>query len=512
MKTKLKLNNKFAIVGTLLLLFVYPLFMTDKYFNITISKFEFFALVSAVFAMFTFLAESDNKAKKKNDSKLTFKQKITQKLDVTDISYLVLLLFGAITVLVSGYGKSAFFGNNGRYMGYDFFLAAGLAYLFISRHNILKEYELIAFEISASLACLLGVFQACGVDLFNLISPISAHQKSIFISTFGNIDIFSAFLSISVPISMYMICFRERNGKHFILYFVTAAFGFFGLFLSNSDSGYLGVFAAFWVICLLSFKDKKYLQRFSDLCLFFFVLAFVYGLLKKVGIIKRHLSFFSELLTSSKLVYIFMAIFFVLSLALRIIKLNEKGLKVLKIIYIAASVFLIVALIFAIAYFTYFNTDFDLGSFNSYFRFNDYWGTNRGFVWRIYLELYNEFPLTQKLFGCGQDCLSLKLTDSLYREMVEFGNYTNNAHNEYIQYLVTIGIFGLAAYMTFVISALIKLFKDKENSLFSYAIAVSIIAYLAQAIVNITQPIVTPLLFLFVAFASCKKELNNVNK
>lgn len=506
MRTKLKLNNVFASVGTLILLFVYPLFMTNKYFNITLSKFVFFTLISALFAMLSFLAESDNKKTPKKKAKLSFKEKL-KRLDITDASYLFIVIFGAITVYVSGYGKVAFFGSGGRYMGYAFFLAAGLAYLFISRHNILKEYELIAFEVSMALACLLAVFQACGVDLFNLIAPVAEHQKKIFISTFGNIDIFSAFLSISIPISMYMICFRERKTKLFLVYFLTAALGFAALFLSNSDSGYLGVFAAFWVICLLSFKSKTNLQQFSDLCLFFFVLAFIYGLFKKTGIVERDLSFLSKLITSTNLVYIGIVLFFVTSILLRLIKLNDKALKVLKIVYITVSIVLLISLITAIFYFTNINPKFDLGSFSRYLRFNDKWGTNRGFVWRIYLELYKGLPLSKKLFGCGQDCLSLALTTDLYREMVSFGNYTNNAHNEYIQYLVSIGIFGVVSYLTFVISALVKLFRDKETSLLSYSVAVAIIAYLVQATVNITQPIVTPLLFLFVAFACCKKSI-----
>ena len=508
MKTKLKLNNIFAAVGTLLLLFVFPLFLTNKYFNITLSKFEFFVIVSAVFVVLSFFSESERGKKVENKKGVTFKERLL-KTDITDMSFLALIVFGAVTLLVSGNGRQAFLGGDGRYMGYAFFLAAGLAYLFISRHNILQEYQLLAFELSMALACILAVFQACSVDLFNLITPIAEQQRGIFISTFGNIDVFSAFLSISVPISMYMICFKNSKSKLYFVYYITAALGFAGLMLSNSDSGYLGVFVAFWVICLLSFKDIKSLCKFSDLCALFFLTALVYGLLYRFDIVKREMSFLSELITNSNLVYIMTALFLVTSMFLRVIKFSSKSLKVLKTVYIAVSVFLFVSVIGAIIYFTKINPDFDLGSFEVYLRFNDYWGSKRGFVWRIYLELYNGFPFLQKLFGCGQDCLSIALTRDLFNEMVAFGNYTNNAHNEYLQYLVSIGFFGLAAYMTFVISALVKLFKDKENSFLSYPVAVCIIAYLVQAAVNITQPIVTPMLFLFIALSRCAKSTEN---
>lgn len=503
MKAKMKVNNIFAIIGTLILLFIYPLFMTNKYFNITLAKFEFFTLVSAVFAMLSYLTESSKPSNVKNKKKEIKSEK--KKIDYTDLSYLCIIIFGAITVLVSGHAKAAFLGTAGRYMGYAFFLAAGLAYLFISRHNILKEYELIAFEVSMALACLLGFVQACGADPFNLIGSIAKYQRTIFISTFGNIDVFSAFLAISLPISLFMICFRNRKSPITYIYFVTAIFGCFGLFLSNSDSGYLGVIVAFWVICLLSFKNRKFLYQFSDLCLYFFLLAFIYGQLHSFGIVTRDLSFMSEILTNPLISCGAIVVFLLASILLRVIKLNDKALKALKTIYIVVSVFIVLSVIALIIYFSAINTDYDLGSFASYFRFNDKWGTNRKFVWRIYLQAYNELPFVQKVFGCGQDCLKLALSTELVKEMVDFGNYTNNAHNEYLQYFVSIGIFGLVSYLAFIITGLIKLFKEKEYKMLTYPMAVAIISYLAQATVNITQPIVTPLVFLFIAFACCKK-------
>lgn len=493
---KLNYDNLFAAFGTLILLFIFPLFMQNKYFNITISKFLFFLSVSVIFFIIClfcnkFLNNTDNQKQR-----LSIKEKLL-KSDKTDISYFILIIFGAVTVFFSDFKSQAIIGSNGRFMGYLFFLVSGLSYFFISRYNILQEYEFIAFEVSMSLVCILGIFQACGIDLFNLISSVSYEQRDIFISTLGNIDVFSSFLALALPISMYMICFKERKSKLFIFYLISVAFGFWGLLLSNSDSGFLGIFAAFWVICLLSFKSRETLTRFCELCMYFFALAFLYGLFKRQGIIKRELSFISNLLTKPEASCVFIVLFIFASLILRFVNINEKQLKILKKVYIIFSVVLISVTVFSVIYFTKINTSYELGSFENYLRFNDRWGTNRGFVWRIYLELYNGLPLSQKLFGCGQDCLSLALTENLKKEMITFGNYTNNAHNEYLQYLVSIGVFGLAAYICLVVSALIKFFKDKENTLLSCSAAVSVIAYLVQASVNITQPIVTPLLIDF---------------
>ena len=41
------------------------------------------------------------------------------------------------------------------------------------------------------------------------------------------------------------------------------------------------------------------------------------------------------------------------------------------------------------------------GSIANYVVMNDSWGTERGYVWRIAMEIYRDFPLSHKLFGHG---------------------------------------------------------------------------------------------------------------
>ena len=69
-----------------------------------------------------------------------------------------------------------------------------------------------------------------------------------------------------------------------------------------------------------------------------------------------------------------------------------------------------------------------------------------------------------------------------------------NAHNEYIQYLITIGICGLAAYIAVLASALVKIvkrsFKDPEFMAIGFAVG----CYAVQASVNINVVIVVPIM------------------
>ena len=76
---------------------------------------------------------------------------------------------------------------------------------------------------------------------------------------------------------------------------------------------------------------------------------------------------------------------------------------------------------------------------------------------------------------------------------------TNCAHNEYINYLITTGIFGLASYLSIIFGTLKGAIKSASKNPIAIAFAVSVISYAVQAVVNLAQPITTPLFIIFIA-------------
>ena len=90
-----------------------------------------------------------------------------------------------------------------------------------------------------------------------------------------------------------------------------------------------------------------------------------------------------------------------------------------------------------------------------------------------------------------------------YDEMLAVtGTVYDSAHNEYLQYLVTMGAFGLITYVGLIITSIrncVKTWKDEPVML---AVLMLIVSYITQAFVNVEQPITTPFLFLFVAIAA----------
>ena len=99
--------------------------------------------------------------------------------------------------------------------------------------------------------------------------------------------------------------------------------------------------------------------------------------------------------------------------------------------------------------------------------------------------------------GCLPDAFAF---EPYFSQLQEYGNSsTDAAHNEYINYLITIGLVGTISYLVFTGSALVRGFKASKKYPVALACAGAVVCYLAQATVNIALPIATPLFFLFVA-------------
>ena len=84
----------------------------------------------------------------------------------------------------------------------------------------------------------------------------------------------------------------------------------------------------------------------------------------------------------------------------------------------------------------------------------------------------------------------------------------DSVHNEYLQYLITIGIVGTMAYISILVTSVVRIIrKGKENPVI-LSIAMAVICYAAQAIVNISVPIVAPVMFALMAMglAACRDE------
>ena len=147
------------------------------------------------------------------------------------------------------------------------------------------------------------------------------------------------------------------------------------------------------------------------------------------------------------------------------------------------------------------------GALKSYVVIDDEWGTHRGYIWRLGIENYKEFSLIHKIFGYGPDTFGIITVNNNYYEMVNrYNEIFDSAHNEYLQYFVTIGPFGLAAYLVLLVSSVLRMIKKAGDNPYVVATAFAVVCYGAQAFVNINLPIATPVMWtlLMMGLAGCR--------
>ena len=121
-------------------------------------------------------------------------------------------------------------------------------------------------------------------------------------------------------------------------------------------------------------------------------------------------------------------------------------------------------------------------------------GSGRCFIWRIALEVYEDYPWYRKLVGFGPDTFGLAVYHKYLPQMLEFsGEIYDSAHNEYIQYLVTLGAAGLFFYLILIFSSIKRMTRSKKPEVI--AILFALLCYWFQAIVNINIPITAPIMW-----------------
>ena len=133
------------------------------------------------------------------------------------------------------------------------------------------------------------------------------------------------------------------------------------------------------------------------------------------------------------------------------------------------TVILVILLIVFLAAFVLFNTAYREagGIAGKYLVIDSDWGSDRGKIWAHVFNMFREFA---RIFP-----------DAIL----------DSAHNEYLNILVNSGILGLAACLGFLIFCILNALKSQNA--YKYALLLGVLSYMAQAAVNIAQPMTTPL-------------------
>jgi O-antigen ligase len=275
------------------------------------------------------------------------------------------------------------------------------------------------------------------------------------------------------------------------------------LMTADSYSGILGLGTVFAVLLIWFSRSVARLKRFFLATTIMLLSGKILRLFSFfMGDKSKGISEFQSLLVYSKIIWAAIALFAIITAILFFAdsKTPDKTLP-LAVPIIIGSIFVacIIAMLFAVYYFSVIDTKTNIGFLKSFLRFNDSWGTHRGYMWIRSFYIFGDFSLYNKLFGCGPDTFAT-VFEPYFEGLKHYGDSsTNCAHNEYINYLITTGIFGLASYLSIIFGALKGAIKSASKNPIAIAFAVSVISYAVQAVVNLAQPITTPLFIIFIA-------------
>lgn len=508
----------------LYMLVIYPLALHDHYFDITYTKYTVFKVGVILFAVIwamglvivlTGINAGDMKGRHAGGNAKVgtmdkLKAVICDGVYGTDICMVLFFISGVMSFIMAEDKKNAFTGAQGRYCGLAFMILIFIMYIIVSARvsNMEKMWSLISmvFVLVSSVTFIIAILQNIGFDPFKLLDGINRKQRNIYVSTFGNIDIFGSFICIALPLFMGLYVTEKSNIKR-IVYGIGVFAGFMAFIPANADVVFAGVGAA--VITVLF--ATVYMERVDRL--FELVMLGSGGYLGMVllrmlvGTNGAKITGFNRLAEHPALLVIIFAVVLFIRLIIQVyinknktevyINKQKNGTGIKLIIALA------VVLISGIAVIIYGRKN-NLAMFD----FNDKWGSYRGYIWRRVTGLYGELPFVQKIFGHGNESIRSLMDDWFYDEMLQVtGTVYDNAHNEYLQYLVTQGLLGMLSYVGVVVTAAIAGVKKIKKSPYILGLLLAVVSYGVQAIFNVNQCITTPYMFLMTAMliGTCRR-------
>jgi len=533
MKSKRKLMNASnVIVGlwVMAMFTIFPLIYNDFYFDILQTKYYTVLTLSIIMILALIVICGFAGGFKNffdNMNKKGFVVWFKEEFSIWDICIMVFWLMSALSTAFAGrFIMESITGDKGRYSGLLLISIYVILYFTVSRmFSFGKVYFTVFLAVSIPV-CLFGYTDYFNMDILGFKEKISPEQWPIFTSTIGNINTYTAVLAFYIAIAGTLFIttpFKSDNGRgesigKIVFYYVIMLMNFIALTMGTSDNGYLTLAAFFGIVPFVAFRTMEGVRRFI-LTIFTYLLG-----IKIIQLI--NISYAGKVLGISGL-YDFISDFKYLDLvivALAIVVIimyvleykkkekrrdNEALLRSLRYIWLAILVIVFAAIVFMGMKI---NSDVTAakekyGALADYFVFNDSWGTFRGYIWRAAVEEYMKFPLLHKIFGSGPDTFGLYIGLLRNEEMTSVtGQFFDATHNEYIQFLFTLGPIATIAYILALILPSVealrtRLFYLRDNTMlpYLYACAIAVICYATQAVVNLNLPVVTPFLWIFLS-------------
>ncbi len=423
-----------------------------------------------------------------------------------DVYDLFILLFGLVIYISGKVSESSYFissntqimiGYPSWYMGEAAQLSFILIYFFVKQYfECNKRFFDYVLAVS-SIIFFLAILNRFNIDIFGFWDSVMYDIKQQTVSTLGNIDWYTCYLVLHLPISAY--CFLYAKSKReYIFYGAAFSLGILTLVSNGADSGFFVLI--FMMYLLFKKEDKKVIYLVLIGSLSCCTLGIFQRVFADVAYIPSTLCKISTLSILPWIIVVFSV--FLLK--------NDKLYETFKkIVVIGFPILVVIVVVYIVLNSFNLLPDF-LSIKQSYLYFNDSWGNNRGVIWRMGISAFINY--VKKYFyilfiGCGPDQYYNMVYKYQYHELVELrqGVFASCAHNEFINTLCNYGILGFIFFYGFW-AMLLK--KKGNNGKYDRMLKLMIISYLINSIVSIQTIITAPLLFACAGMLDCKENDN----
>ena len=404
---------------------------------------------------------------------------------------LLLLLSCVVSCARTGFEPATLTGSEGRSCGLDFMLYCGTACVIIA-FGLKDARPLMALMmLCSSLCAALGVLNAAGIDPLGFYTFIRPGQEQVFLSTIGNFDFFGTYLVMLLPVSAAQAIFGKRAGmRRFGA--VCAAVVMLGAASSRTDCAFAGTHLVCLALLALSGNRWAHIARALGLWAAAFACQAAVGPLLALSPYNPDFSGVPAYLARSGLALALCAALAAATLLCALLAhrgVRAPGRRGLCRAALALALAAVLALLGAMAYFTLMDTQTPLGELEPILRFGDSWGSYRGFIYTRALRAYGDYGWADRLFGRGMEKSRAILEPYCEAEITALVGTYNDPHCQVLQFLLTCGLFGAAAFIALYIAALRTAGRRPGEDAPRIALLVSLLAYALVALLNVTQPI-----------------------
>lgn len=359
------------------------------------------------------------------------------RLSCVDVCMLFYAFCVVLSALQSRFQVTAWLGYRDWYMGALSQLLFVGTYFMVSREYNYQPYPLLAGEIVLSAVVWIGFLQRLNVDLLGLMSVYNERdwEYSHMLSTVGNINWLSSYLGMALPLAVSGFLYAKQRRKSIFMY-LASVWCLIMLWVQGSDGGALMACLAL-LVCLAaglwrtgSFLKALLLGAGTSLGLPLFALAVKWR--DSTMAMPADGNSYDRIAWDGW--WIIGAAFFILWLALKITPEEIRKKRIRHILLLWACIFLIAGGCLAFYLFTT-------------VRLEEGWGNGRGTLWKLAWQGFCRGDFLQKLRGAGPDCFAEVIYTA---NVMEDGHWQGaifaNAHNEWLNQLVNLGIMGTVAY------------------------------------------------------------------